>query len=101
MSVRARAQSKLGPAAASCKSAMKIILGSSLLMDSVYFGLAMPGKDQLSGPLPERVEQDREGRRLLAAARIIEMIAREGRAPVLEQARQASGLDVRPGVILG
>jgi arginine exporter protein ArgO len=48
----------------------------------------------------QRLHQKRESRRLMAAARVIEVVAREWRAPGFEHARQVSGFDVRPHVIL-
>jgi hypothetical protein len=45
-------------------------------------------KEELSA-LAQRVHKEGEGRRLMAAAGAIEMIARERRAPGFEYARQA------------
>ena len=49
----------------------------------------------------QRLHQKREGRRLMTAARVIEMVARERRTPGFEHARQAFGFNVRQHVVLG
>src|SRR5262249_32011168 len=51
--------------------------------------------------IPQRVQQEGEGSRGLAATRVPEMIARIGQTPVLEHAGQAISVDVRLHHALG
>src|SRR6516165_2219028 len=49
----------------------------------------------------KRLDEQGEGWRGLAAARVIEMIARIGRAPILKHALQATLHEMRRGDVLG
>ena len=49
----------------------------------------------------QRVDEEREGRGRLAAARIVEMVAGEGRAPVAEHPHQPPVGEMRRHDILG
>src|SRR5579859_2208569 len=54
----------------------------------------------MSGAITERLHKESESRRLLAAARIIKVIAGKRRAPVCQQPYQTSRCDSRMDIFL-
>src|SRR4051812_46038042 len=50
--------------------------------------------------IPQRLDNQREGGRLLAPAWVVEMVARERLAPVLQHADQSTGADQRRDILL-
>ncbi len=52
-------------------------------------------------PMAQRVDQHREGRRGLTAARITEVIAGKARTPLLQHADQSPGVGVCLHLVLG
>ncbi|MFZ1426874.1 MAG: hypothetical protein WAS21_08915 [Geminicoccaceae bacterium] len=52
-------------------------------------------------PKAQRLDQKGEGRRVLAAARVVEVVASERRAPILQHSDQAPFGEMRLHAVLG